>query len=248
MARRIGRLSLLARWALLTLAMLCGGALLLLVWTSALDKDTSLWARWLLLAAGIGAAVAVVVTSDFKFKRGKPIRSIVEPQNVAILFLALIAAFGAATDAVNLFLPRSVIEPEPGVIFNTVTGTREDTAATRKAVERLAGKAEAARIRKKLPGRWGELEPECGLVWQIDVRGDALIAEIIRRPPGVARYRLVARVTSAKGDIMDLVGREPASARGSAASFRYSFDGVTERLVWDDERRSANLQEYRRCK
>ena len=245
--RRIPYLSSHARWALLALALLCGGALLLLVSATAFDKDSALWARWLLLLAMLGSIVAALATSDFRMRRDGLVRSILEPRNVAILFLAILTGFGAATDAVNLFLPRAAVEPEPYALYNTVAATRVDTSATRKAVERLAGEAEAARIREKLPGRWGEQEPACGLVWRMEIRGDALIAEIVRRPPGVEPYRFVGRITGARGDEMDVTGEEPAQARGDNARFRYSFDGATERLVWDDQRRASDLQEYRRC-
>jgi hypothetical protein len=230
-----------ARWTLLAVAVLCLGALFLLISSTALDKDISFWGRWLLLIVSLGAIGAALITSDFQHKRGGMVRSILDPRNVAILFLAGLLAFSAMTDAVNLFLPRPVVEQTPGQVAS-------DVAKTRAVVEGMAAGARTAPILAKLPGRWGEQEPECGLVWQIDIRGDALIAEIVRRPAGVAPYRLVARITpGTKGNVMDVVGEEPAEARGSAAQFRYSFDGVTERLVWDDQKRASDLQEYRRC-
>ncbi|HTU11689.1 MAG TPA: hypothetical protein VMG08_12425 [Allosphingosinicella sp.] len=245
--RRIPVWSKAARWALLGLALLAGGALLMLVNNTALDKDATLWARWLLLVVTLGAIVAALATSDYKLRKGGFVRSVIEPRNVALLFLAILGGFGAATDAVSLFLPRAATEPVAGAMFENVTATREDVKVTRRVVEELAGRAGDHRILRKLPGRWGEIEPACGLVWNIEIRGEALIAEIVTRPPGVAPYTLTARITRARGDEMDIVGREPAAARGSAAHFRYQFDGVTERLTWDDERRAANLNEYRRC-
>lgn len=245
--RRIPVWSKPVRWALLGLAILSGGALLMLVTNSALDKDASLWARWLLLIVTLGAIAAALVTSEFKKVRGGLPRSVIEPRNLAILYLAILLGFGVATDAVSLFLPRSATEPVAGAMFENVTATREDAKVTRRVVEQLAGRAADHRILRGLPGRWGEGDPPCGLVWNIQIRGEALIAEIVTRPPGVAPYTLTARITRVQGDEMDIVGREPAAARGSAGHFRYQFDGATERLTWDDERRAANLQEYRRC-
>lgn len=234
------------RWALLCVALSCGVALLAMAMSATLEKGAPFWAPPLLLAVMIGTIVATLATSDFHFGRGGLKRAIIEPRNVPIVYIVMVGAFGSSKDVYELFEPR--VYDKVAEVAKSADVIRNDTAATRVIVERMAATPARSPVLDKLPGHWGEQEPACGVVWDIRIVDDkAMIAEIITRPPGQPPYRLVARIEKTTDDTLHIVGEEPADARGSSAVLRYSSDGITERLVWDDEKRASDLQEYRRC-
>jgi hypothetical protein len=227
-------------WVAVGVVTLCALALLFLIGSTALDKGTAAWAKAFLFFVGAIAVAATLAASDGVPWKSRAISSWLAPKPIALAFVAVFAAFGTMTDALSLFEPRPAVESRPGEIERNVKALRED-------VKGLAPKPEAkARIWAALPGVWGE--PGCDAVtYRFAVKEQALTVDGLKRPPGAPAYRLVATILTAKGDQMEVRGEQPAEARGAAASFSYTTNGATERLIWHDHLAGAVPVELDRC-
>ncbi|HEX6374588.1 MAG TPA: hypothetical protein VFZ91_02600 [Allosphingosinicella sp.] len=229
-------------WLVLALAILCAALLFLLVAGTALDKETGAWAKASLLLIGATAAVAALVVGNDEAWKAKRTGAWLQPRPLAGLFVAIFAAFGVMTDALSLFEPRPAVESEPGTIER---GVEQISGDVRQILAKTAPHPVApARIAQVLPGLWGE--PGCGVAYRFSIREQAVIVDAERRPAGAPAYRLVATITSARGDVLEVRGEEPRSARGKAATFTFATNGATERLTWDDQASEVPL-ELDRC-
>lgn len=216
--------------------------LLLLISTTALDKNTGAWAKAFLFLIGALAAVATLVAGNEAAWKAKRRTAWLQPRPLSGIFLAIFVAFGAMTDALSLFEPRPAVESEPGAVEGSVNQIKGDV---RQILAKVAPSASVrARIARRLPGLWGE--PGCTVTYRFAIRDRALIVETERRAPGAPPYRLVATITALQGDVLEARGEEPAAARGSAATFTYVTNGSTERLSWDDQINPVRL-ELDRC-
>lgn len=213
----------------------CALALAFLVGSTALDKDAGPWAKAFLFLLGVIAVLAALFASSDAPVGARRWTAWLKARPIALIFVAIFAAFGVMTDALSLLAPRPAVESAPGAIE---AGINE----IRKAVRPKA--AEPPRIRLKLPGVWGE--PGCAVTYRFAIRDRALIVDSVRRPAGAPPHHLVATIIGAGGDVMNVAGEEPAAARGTAATFTYATNGVTERLMWDDQVRPVPL-ELDRC-
>ena len=233
----MAKLKLSRRSALTALAVAAACALILafLVGSTALDKDAGPWAKAFLFLLGVIAVLAALFASSDAPVDARRWTAWLKPQPIALLFMAIFAAFGTMTDALSLFAPRPAVESEPGAIEK---GVKEIRAAV------IPRPVATPRVRLKLPGTWGE--PGCAVTYRFRIRDGALIVDALRRPPGAPPYRLVATIVGADRDVLHAVGEQPEAARGRAATFTYVMNGVTERLTWDDQSGPVPL-ELDRC-
>lgn len=229
-------------WVSLGLIVVTLGCAVVLVWLiymTALDKETQAWGKAFLFILGALAAVATAVVS---WQPGKcsPLKRLISPFGAGLVLTAVFGAFGTMTNALSLFAPRAA--------------TSADTDRIEVKVDRLTAMLKQRfphdpPVLKGIAGRWGELDPACGVIWQFSIREDgdhaALVAEAVKRPPGAPPYRLTGEIVSARGDTLQIVAEEPAEARGNAATF--VVNSATGRLAWDDRARNAGVEEYRPC-
>lgn len=219
-------------WTMLTIAALCALALGYLVASTALDKDTSDWAKAFLFGLGAIAVVAALLISEGSPWDARHWTSWLQPRPIAALFVAIFISFGLLTDALSLLEPRPAVETEPGIIENMVRDIHSGTH-----VEGTRGAP--PRILQRIGGTWGE--PGCAVTHRFQVRDAALIIEGQRRPAGAPPFRRVATITSARGDVLHSVGDQPTEDRGKSATFTYSTNGVIERLTWNAQVSEAPL-------
>lgn len=222
-------------WFALVAAAACTLALLTLISTTVIQTEKGLWAGLLLLILGASASAAALFSTDAAPTSSRHWTAWLQPRPIAILFLAIFAGFATMTDALALFEPRPAVESRAGAIEEALKTVVAQT--TPKA-------ARPARIRERLPGIWGE--PGCRVSYRFAIRDDALVAQWDRPPPDAGPWRLVATITKAEDDVIEVRGEEPAEARGRAATFTYVTNGVTERLIWDDQGSHVPL-ELDRC-
>lgn len=216
---------------LIAITLLCGAVFLWLLFDTALDKDTQLWGKAFVFLIGLLTAAATVAVS-WEPDETPPLQRLATPWGAGLVLVAVSTAFGTMTDALSLVEPRAA--------------TTKDTDEIKRIL--LDRFPEDPPILTGIAGRWGE-QDTCALVWDIAIikRGDdaALVAEIVKRPDGVEPFRLLAQISGAKGQTLDIVGEEPAAARGRAAEF--TLNPATQRLVWDDKSSAGGVEEYVRC-
>jgi hypothetical protein len=246
MRLRLGKLNA-PQWASIALvvaALACAVVLFALVFRTALGKDERSWAKALVFVIGALAAVATVAVSWKPGKRSH-FDHLLSPFGAGILLTAVFGAFGTMTSALSLFQPQNATKADNARIEHRVVKSGEVTDEVLAILKRQF--PDDPPILASIKGKWGELEPACAVVWDISIRrvGDkaALIAEAIKRPLGAKPFRFVGDIISAEGDTLDVVGIEPN--RGSAA--RFTLNGATRRLTWDDRVRDAGIAEYQPC-
>lgn len=222
-------------WTALALAGACALGLFLLVRSAAMESGKGMWVAALLLVVGALASVSALFATEGAPVGAKRWSTWLQPRPIAILFAAIFIGFGAMTDALALFEPRPAVESQPGAIERGVNAIRTAVAPKQAA---------PPRIRLRLAGVWGE--PGCAVTYRFRIADRALTVDSVRRPAGTAPHHLVASITSADGDVMNVVGERPANARGKAATFSYATNGLIEHLTWDDQVRPVAL-ELDRC-
>ncbi|HEU0098735.1 MAG TPA: hypothetical protein VFQ67_08150 [Allosphingosinicella sp.] len=204
---------------------------IILVVTTATETGKGLAATFALIAVGVLAAAAALLASDAAPGLDRHWTAWLKPRPTAILFLALFAALGTMTDALSLLEPRPAVESSPGKIEDEVG----------KILARIpSSPGEVPRVSRRLPGRWGEIG--CRVVYRFRINEKALLVDLVRRPPDVRYWQLVATITHEEGDVMEVRAEEPEAARGDAATFTYVTNGVTEHLIWDDQGGSVPLK------
>jgi hypothetical protein len=214
----------------LGVAAACALTLFILVLTSALDTGKGILAAAFLMIVGALATISTLVAEDGA-PVGAPRHSAwLKPRPIGFLFVAIFIGFGTMTNALALFEPRPAVESEPHAIENNV-----NTILTR-----VTPRPEPPpRILSRIVGVWGE--PGCAVTYRFRIAGGALIIDSIRQPPHTDSYHLVATIAPVSADVINVVGEEPSTARGSAATFTYFTNGVTQRLRWDDRVRPVPL-------
>jgi hypothetical protein len=222
-SRRLGYLALV-------IAAVCALILFVLVLTSALESGKGLLAAAFLMIVGALATVSTLVAEDGA-PVGAPRHSAwLRPRPIGFLFVAIFIGFGTMTNALALFEPRPAVESQPHAIENNVNEILTHV---------IPHPAPPPRILSRIGGVWGE--PGCAVTYRFRIVDRALIIDSLRQPPHTEPYHLVATITPASGDVLNVVGEEPATARGSAATFTYSTNGVVQRLRWDDRVRPVPL-------
>lgn len=230
------------QWVSIVLIMMTAACALVLAWLlydTSLAKETALWGKAFLFGIGLLTAFATVAVS---WQPGEctTLERIISPFGAGLILIAVFGAFGTMTSALSLFEPRAA--------------TTQDIEPIKESLSRIEQVLDARfpdrpPIFGKIEGLWGEQEPECGLVWSIRLieQGGqaAIVAELVKRPPGVEPYRLLAEIVKAEGWTMEITGVEPASAKGRAATFR--LDPAIGRLAWDDKSAANGVEVYKPC-
>jgi hypothetical protein len=201
-----------------------------LVFTTALDKNTSKWAWLLLMVVGIAALVAATFAIEGIFAPRQKLRSILRPRPIAGFYLATFSAFGVMATLLSQFAPKPAMESAPLATEQKVDKANVTLA---RIVQITAPKPPAVpRILVKIEGTWGEKIPRCGVTYSMTVVGGeserALKIEGVHRPRGVSAWATSATIRpfGADGDTMY------TDADGDAASFVYSSNGAVESLSW----------------
>ncbi|QLC25919.1 hypothetical protein HFP57_13390 [Parasphingopyxis algicola] len=212
------------------------------------DKDTP--PRLVAFAVIVSLLILVfyVLPAASDIRKPNKWRTLISFNAVRRLVFALMGLLASLTLVYGLIAPRSAVESETGILEETTRQTEEIARDTNERMRQIVpDEGQEPSIISEISGLWGEIDPPCELTWRIELAGEALVAEMIRRPEGVAPFRLIANITSTDRDTMRVVGEEPMSARGRAATFNYATNGVTERLFWYDESRDSERLELRRC-
>lgn len=215
-------------WAALAVAAACAVALATLMATIAVRSGMSALVVLLLLAFGaVASFIGLFANQGAPWKEGRW-SAWLQPRPIALIFLAAFAGLGMMGNVqsllASLWSRPDVMESAPGAIEKGVRQILTEVAPAPAA---------PPRIRLKLPGVWGE--PGCAVTYRFRIEERALLVDAERRPRGAAPYRLVASITGAEGDALNVTGEAPETARGKAATFTYATNGVTERLTWDDQ-------------
>lgn len=228
------------------LSLMCGLVFAYLILEAALDKEIEvLGAAFLIVIFLLSAGVALAI--GYKPEAHPPLpRYLLTSKGAVALLASVFVGFGTMASTLTFFEPR--------------TSTTRDTDRIRNQVADVGAKVNALdkRIQQRFPddppilsgivGRWGEPD-ECALVWSIAVvrRGEAvaLEADMVVRPEGQPPFRLLADIVNAEGDRLEVVGVEPASARGRAATF--VLNPAIGTLMWDDRSSEGGVEEYVRC-
>jgi hypothetical protein len=231
--------------ALIAVTLLCAAVFLWLLFETALDKDTQLWGKAFVFLIGLLTAAATVAVS-WEPDETPPLKRLATPWGAGVVLVAVFTAFGTMTDALSLFEPRAATTDDTGAIKgDTEEILDEMNELTRILRDRFP---DSPPILTEIVGRWGE-QDTCALVWDIAIiqKGTdaALVAEIVKRPDGVEPFRLLADITGAKGQTLNITGEDPVSARGAAAEL--TLNPATQRLVWDDKSSAGGVEEYVRC-
>jgi hypothetical protein len=223
---------------LIAITLLCAAVFLWLLFQTALDKDTELWGKAFVCLIGLLTAAASVAVS-WEPDATPLLQRLATLRGAGLVLMAVFATFGPMTEALSLFEPRAATTDDTDAI-------KSDTDAIKIILR--ARFPEDPPILTGIVGRWGE-QDTCALVWDIAIikQGEdaALVAEIVKRPDGVEPFRLLAEITEAKGETLDIVGEEPVRARGRGAAF--TLNSATQRLVWDDKSSAGGVEEYVRC-
>jgi hypothetical protein len=209
-------------WIALSITLLCGLVIAYLIFSNAAEKESG-WLVVLLFGAIGGAALATnIIVSGDPTNGARHWSAWLQPKPIALIFASLV--YGGSLLASMLPL----LDPEPA--------TKNDIA---EAVDKILTPKTALppRIVEKLPGFWGE--PGCRWTYQFSIKGKALIVDRIN-PANAPRMRSVGTIIKSEGDVMNTTTEAPKS--GPAVTFTYTTNGVTERLIWDDNSKSAALE------
>ena len=215
-------------WVAVAIAAVCSTILALLVVSTALDSAKGAWAALVLLVMGtLGALAALVATESAPFD-ARHWSAWLQPRPMAALFVAVFIGFGTMTDALALFEPRAATESEPGAIQEGINQIKGALVPPR---------TDPPRIARTIRGIWGE--PGCQVTYAFQVSGQALIIESALRPPNTSAWRGVATIVAMRRDVIEARMEEPD--RGTAVTFAYMTNGVTERLRWHNQNRPVPL-------
>jgi hypothetical protein len=197
--------------------------LVFLVISTAIGSESGVWAAILVLALGVIGFIATLLVTEGVPWGADDWSDWLQKRPMASIYIAMFAALGVMTGALGLLQRSPSIESKPGAIEKGIEEIRT----------KLGLKSHPPRIRLKLPGIWGERG--CAVTYRFQLRERVVLVQSVRRPGGTPPFRLVATITSVNGDIMTVVGEEPDTARGKAATFTYESNGMTERVTWDDQ-------------
>lgn len=175
------------------------------------------------------------------------------PKIMSQIGFQLLSAAGFIVGISSIFNPTADQKTADIIRTNTeeIATTTADTSEKLSDLDRWLREKfpDTPPILEEVGGRWGDIDPACEVVWEIEIvrRGQnaALIAQIVKAPKATP-YRFVGSITKAEDNTLYVEGVEPDEALGSAAHFTY--DATTQRLTWDDRARgSGGVEIYRRC-
>jgi hypothetical protein len=209
--------------------------LVFLVVSTALEAGKGPFAALVVVTIGVVGAVTTFLVAEGVPHNARHWTAWLQRRPMSSLFVALYAGFGAMTATLALLEPRAASESQPGALEKIGREILSEVESRPKP---------APRVLQHIAGLWGE--EECAVTFRFSVRGDALIVDAERRPAASRPYHLVATITSARGDVLEVRGEEPVEARGAAATFTYSSNGAVDTLNWDDQV-SPHSSELRRC-
>jgi len=212
-------------------AAILGAILLYLVITTAMETGKGLWGVLLILSAGIIAFLSTLAVTDGLPLGAESWTPWLKRRPISSIYAAMFASLAAMSALLALIAPRPTVESAPGLIEQRAKEIGEDVKEIRAAI--LPKAAAPPRIVRELPGTWGE--PGCAVTYRFRIQERALIVDSVRRPSGAASHHLVATIVGAEGDAMNVTAEQPESARGTAITFTYTSNGVTERLTWEDQ-------------
>jgi len=218
-------------------AAVCFVILLYLPEESVAEVQAPWWAMLLLFVAVPAGLLSSFALTDHCPWGKEGLAGWLRPRAIAVLFAALFFVFSTATDVLSHLAPRQARETRPLAIEDTVTRTERKIDAL--TAQSDADAASGSLARQKIAGLWGE--SGCAVAYRFSMIDDALIVDAVRRPAGAEPYHMVATITAATSDSLEVVGESPSEARGKAARFTYSTNGVTERLRWHDKVNSVPL-------
>ena len=209
----------------LAVAAACAAVLFILVLTSTFDTGKGLWTATFLAVVGVIASGSALFAEEGGPAGARDRSAWLKPRAIGFVFIAIFFGFEAMAAALALFEPRPAVETAPHAIENKV-----DRILTHVPPD--APPPSPPRILSRIEGEWGE--PGCAVTYRFRIVDRSLTVDSLLRPPHAPPYHLVATVTQVRGDVLDVVGEEPATARGKAARFTYITNGAVQRLRWDD--------------
>lgn len=227
---------------------LCVVAVVWIVVANVPTDVLGIWPRALIAALFVISMVSSLAITEVIPWRSTSWAEWRKPKVLGAIAGLMIGAAGFIAGIGSLFDPPAAEQKTQIEIQNTVQGTDEKIDELTRILRKRF--PDDPPILHQIGGRWGDLEPACEVVWDIQVvqRGEnaALIAQTVRTPSGVKPYRLVAEIIKAENNTLHVEGVEPEAARG--ASSRFDLNPVTQRLTWDDRARgSGGVEVYRRC-
>lgn len=200
-----------------------------------------------LTAAGITAicsAGLIYLVGMHVMSRGAGIGLIVFACMMAIVTL-LASIFAKGGRLVEKRQWSAILQPEPlAKVFLAVLAGVAMISTIVGLVDPVPASPPEPRIMQAIGGSWGE--PACTVVYRFHVQGRALMVDGARQPSGTPPFHLLATITNAQDDVLEVRGEDPPTARGKAATFTYVTNGRTERLTWDDQTGPVPL-ELDRC-
>jgi hypothetical protein len=209
-------------WIALSITLLSGLIIAYLIFSNAAEKESG-WLVVLLFGAigGVALATNIIVSGD-PTNGARHWSAWLQPKPIALIFASLV--YGGSLLASMLPL----LDPEP---------------ATKRDIDEAVGKILAPknvaqpRIVKKLRGLWGE--PGCKWTYWFTIKEEAVIVDRIN-PAGAPRMRSVGTIIKSEGDVMNMTTEVPES--GTTVTFTYTTNGITERLIWDDNSKPVPLE------
>jgi hypothetical protein len=217
----------------LVVALACAAALGFMIFNTAFSKGAGITGKVVLALVGIGATLATLLANPAFTFRPASYKALMTRSNIAGLILALWFGINAMTGVLGLLSPSGVVESKPLKI-------EKDVGDVKKMIDqRLPAQPTRAPVLDQLPGSWGEAG--CAVTWRMSIEGNAMTAELTRRPAGVGPYKLVASIVKAEGMTLAVSGESPDSAKGMAANFGLDTSGATPKLSWADRARDVPL-------
>lgn len=229
-----------------SLSLMCSLVFASLIFRAALAKEIEFFGAAFLIGIFLlsaGAALAI----GYKAETDPPLPGYFLTFKGAVALLASVfVGFGTMASTLTFFEPRTSTTRDTDRISNQVADVGAKVNALDKRIQQRF--PDDPPILAGIAGRWGEPDG-CALVWNIAVvrRGEAvaLEADMVVRPKGQPSFRLLADIVKAEGDRLEVVGVEPASARGRAATF--VLNPAIGTLMWDDRSSEGGVEEYVRC-
>jgi len=228
----------------------------LIVYLTVASVPGIIWGIMLLVLLPI-FVFASLATSEIKIipPKGTQIRGhLWKPKVLGQIVLVLLSAAAFLIGISQVFNPpadKRTLDETRNIVVE-ISNTASKTDETLSGLDQFLRQKfpDDPRILEEISGRWGDEQPACEVVWNIEIVqiGDeaAITAETIKTPDSVQPYRFVGSITKVDANTLHVVGVEPDEARGWAAQF--SYNPATQRLSWNDlQRGSGGVEVYKRC-
>lgn len=202
-------------WIALSVTLVCGLIIAYLLFSNLAEKENGFLVVLLFSVIGGAALATNVILSGDPTNGARHWSAWLQPRPIALIFASLFFAFSLLTSILPLFNTKPYFAGNP----------YEPKPAL------------PPRIVAKLGEIWGE--PGCKWTYQFSIKGKALIVDRIN-PPDAPRMHSVGTIIKSEGDVMNTTTEVPKS--GTAVTFTYTTNGVTERLIWDDNSKPTPLE------